>query len=499
MRAGHVYLVGAGPGDPGLLTLRGREVLERADVVLFDRLVSDEVLGFAPPHALLIDAGKGTDGHGMSQEQIHGLLVEHARAGRWVVRLKGGDPTVFGRASEEVEACRAAGVGCDVVPGVSSAIAGPAAAGIPVTARGVARSFAVVTARSAAGSEAYRPDYDALVKIDTLVVLMGCKELPELAAGLIAAGKDPATPAALVERATWPTQRLTTATLATVATAAVERAVRSPVLLVIGPTAGWGSTGDEQAALPLSGRRIVTTRPRTASADLVRRLRSLGADVIEVPLIRMDYPEVPPAIDRETLRADWVVFTSLHGVRGFFRALAAAGLDARALGGARIAAVGDRTAAEIRSVARLNADLVPTEQRAAGLVRELRAGGVAGGGKALRVLFPCGSLAREELPEGLRAAGMAVQELEVYQTHPRPPETAARRELEAGVDAILLYSPSGVKTLAAHHRPAAGTLLVAVGPTTAAAVRESGLGEAVVPAVYGDDGVIAELVARLGR
>ena len=486
---GTVHLVGAGPGDVGLLTLRGAGLLRRADVVLHDRLTPAELLELAGPRAIVIDAGKSHDGHGMTQDECNALLVEHALAGRRVVRLKGGDPYVFGRGSEELAFCRARGIEVDVVPGVTSAIAGPAAAGIPVTARGVARSFAVVTARSQAGDADYLPEFAALTKLDTLVVLMGCKNLASLSASMIAAGKDPATPVALVERATWPDQRTTTATLASVADAAKANRVRSPVLLIVGPTAHWGVAADA----PLAGRRIVVTRPRGAQGDLVRRLRTRGAEVIECPLIRMTYRDV--AIDRARLHADWIVFTSLHGVRGFWRALDASGLDARAFGGAKLAAVGAKTASELWDVGRVRADIVPEEHRAASLIRTLGERVASGG----RVLFPFGSLARDELPAGLRAAGASVDEFEVYETHPTPPDAAALEHMRRGVDAILLYSPSGVRALADHRDAIGDALLVCVGPTTASEVTSLGLGAPIVPDVYGDDGVVAVITRRLAR
>lgn len=500
MRPGTVHLVGAGPGDAGLLTLRAAQLLGQADVILHDRLTPAELLEHANPRATIIDAGKSHDGHGMTQDECNALLVEHARHGRRVVRLKGGDPYVFGRGSEELAYCQRQGIEVEVVPGVTSAIAGPALAGIPVTARGVARSFAVVTARSQAGDADYLPEFAALTKLDTLVVLMGCKSLGSIAASLIANGKDPATPAALVERASWPTQRLTVATLSTIAEAARARDVHSPVLLIVGPTAHWGTHwgaqgGMDGQAAPLAGKRIVVTRPRGAQVDLTRRLRQLGADVIECPLIRIGY-RAGVTTDRDRLaRVEWLVFTSLHGVRGFWGALDASGLDGRAIGHARVAAVGSKTAAELWNVGRIRADLVPDEHRAAAMVETLREQMRPGA----HVLFPCGTLAREELPDGLRAAGASVEELEVYETHPTPPDSGTLAQLHAGVDAVLLYSPSGVRALIDHRDAIGQAKLICVGPTTAAAVRELKLGEPLVPETYGDDGVIELVRATLGR
>jgi uroporphyrin-III C-methyltransferase len=238
---GTVHLVGGGPGDPGLITARGLELLRRAEVVVHDRLVGPALLDEARPGAELVDVGKGRGHAALSQQEINRLLVARAMAGRTVVRLKGGDPFVFGRGSEELEACRAAGVTCDVVPGVSSAIAGPAAAGIPVTARGIARSFAVVTAHQA--GDASVTDLHPLVGVDTIVVLMGRSNLPAFTADLIAAGRDPHTPAACIQSATTPDQRVTTATLSTIAAAAERDGLEAPVVTVIGEVATMGAAG----------------------------------------------------------------------------------------------------------------------------------------------------------------------------------------------------------------------------------------------------------------
>jgi uroporphyrinogen III methyltransferase/synthase len=487
-RPGTVHLVGAGPGAIGLLTLRGAELLRTADVVLHDRLVLPELLELAPPTAKLVDVGKGADGHGMKQAEINALLIQYAATHHRVVRLKGGDPFVFGRGSEELEACAQAGIECEVVPGVTSAIGGPALAGIPVTSRGIARSFGVVTARSMAGTSDYRPDYGALARLDTVVVLMGCKDLAETAEALIAAGKSPDTPAALIERASWPDQRVTSAPLHAIAAAAHSANVRAPVLLVVGPAAQ-----PTTAAQPLAGKRVLATRPRGAQIDLVRRLRNLGAEVIEYPLIRITYISPPPKITPETLNVDVIAFTSLHGVRGFFTALAASGLDARAIGPAKIATVGPRTAAELWDAARLTPDILPTESRAAALVEELT--------RTLppnsTFLFPCGTLAREELPTGLRAAAHTVHELEVYETHPVPPTPDLAQQIQSNLHAILLYSPSAAKAIAPILTPTTPAQIICVGPTTAQTLQS--LSPQTTPTTaktYGDNGVIDALLGK---
>jgi uroporphyrin-III C-methyltransferase len=243
-----VYLVGAGPGDPGLLTVRGRELVERCDAIVYDRLADPRIVALAPAEAERHDAGKRPGRHTLTQEEINRLLVERALAGRTVVRLKGGDPFVFGRGSEELDACRAAGVPCEVVPGVSSAIAGPAAAGIPVTARGIARSFAVVTAHQA--GETTVTNMAPLAGVDTIVVLMGCSALPQFTAGLIAAGRDGGTPAACIQSATTPEQRVTIATLGTIAEAAARDGLEAPLVTVIGEVARMAVPGVLAPAIP---------------------------------------------------------------------------------------------------------------------------------------------------------------------------------------------------------------------------------------------------------
>lgn len=489
---GRVHLVGAGPGDPGLLTLRGAELLGGADVVVHDRLVSEDVLAMAPPHAELIDVGKVPGGENTSQAAINSMLVDHALRGRKVVRLKGGDPFVFGRGSEELAACRAAGVPCEVIAGVSSAIAGPAAAGIPVTARGVARTFAVATARSGEGLAPAEPDFAALAAMDTVVLLMGRERLGEFAGRLIEAGRNRRTPAAIVERATLPGQRTVVATLGTIADAADVAGIAPPAVLVVGETAAWAQASPD-APPALGGLRVVVTRPPSASAELVAALRQRGADVIECPLIAIEYPDPPPPLP-DLGAFDWLVVTSLHGVRGFWRCLEGAALDGRSLGRMRIATVGPKAASELWKVGRLRADVVPDEHRAEALVREFgrRCDGAA---KPVRVLIPCGTLAREETATGLRSLGATVTELTVYDTVAAAPTEATRRRIGRGVDTVLLYSPSAAKSLVAQALPVGDAAIVCVGPTTAEAAQRLGLAAPIVPALYGDHGVIEALEA----
>ena len=485
VREGTVFLVGAGPGDPGLMTVRGLELLRRADVVLYDRLVDAAVLEEAPPSALLIDVGKGPVGDAERQSDINETLVRHARDRRVVVRLKGGDPFVFGRGWEEREACRKAGVPCEVVPGISSALAAPASADIPVTCRGMASSVMIVAAPAAQDAH-----LEALAKADTGVVLMGMRGLADLTRRLIALGRSPSTPAAVIERATLPGQRVIRAPLAEIASTAAASDCRPPAVIVIGPTAA------AQAVIrgPLSGKRVVITRPIAASHELAQALRSLGADVTVAPLIgvRPIEPSNPDVLDR--LREfDWIVFSSRHGVRGFRRALEAAGGDTRRLGHARVAAVGPVTARELLAWG-LRADLEASPARADALVTAL----LAQMPRPHRVLFPCGTLALDTIPDALAAGAVAVERLTVYATTLLPLDDRSRATIGQGVDAVLLASPSAATALGYSGERLGHATVVCIGPTTATAAAAFGWNDVRVAHPHSDSGMIATTVRALG-
>ena len=500
--AGTVYLVGAGPGDPDLITAGGLSLLRTADVVVHDRLIGPALLWECRADATVVDVGKAPRDHKLSQDGINALLVEHATAGRSVVRLKGGDPFVYGRGFEELQACRAANVPCRVLPGVSSALAAPAVAGIPVTVRGGARTVLIATPQTGEGERLNAPDFAALAAADTACLLMCRAMIADVARQMIAAGKPPGTPAAVVSSATLPNQRSAVGTLATIADVADAAGIDNPAVIVVGETAALAdSSADVAADQPLAGRRVVVTRPATASANLVRELSSRGATAVDCPLIRVEHadPASWPDGFGEAGAFDWAVFTSLHGVRAFWRAVRRRGLDARVLGGAKIAAVGPKTAAELVRCGWV-ADLVPGEFRAKALIASLSAE-VAGG----RVLFPCGTLARDELAVGLRSAGATVEEVVVYDTLPTPPDAAARREFARGVDAVLLYSPSAARALADGISGTDGrggfdlgdAAIGCIGPTTADAARAAGLRVDFEPAAYTDAGMLDALGRHL--
>ncbi len=488
VRSGSVYLIGAGPGDPGLITVRGLEILGRADVVLHDRLIAPELLRRARPEAALIDVGKSPANHRASQEEINDLLISNAMEGRAVARLKGGDPFVFGRGAEELDACERAGVPCEVVPGITSAIAGPASAGIAVTARSVARGFAVVSGRSEQRALDQLEDLRPYAHADTLLLLMSVARLESIARTLMELGRSASTPIAIVERAGMAGERTTIGELQTIAAVARERDVRSPAVIVIGDVVRASRSADQR----LAGRRIVVTRPRGASSELADGLRRLGADVALAPLIEIE--PVNPKIGWEHSLSDinWIVATSRHGARGFARALRRADLDARAFAGARIAAVGPTTAREF-AAAGLQVDLTPATHRALGLITEMQVATPAGG----RALFARGSLARDELVDGLESVGIEVTPMTVYKTNLVDPDDSVRRMFDTGVDATLLASPSAAQSLARAGLIDRTGLAICIGPTTASAARDCGASNIVVAKDHSDHGLLEAALASL--
>jgi len=488
---GHVALVGAGPGDPGLMTIRGMQLLRLADVVIYDRLIDHSLLDEAPHHAERIDAGKSPGHHTLTQEQINALIIMHAQTGKRVVRLKGGDPYIFGRGYEEARECRAAGITCEVVSGVTSAIAGPAAAGIPVTARGIARTLAIVTPQAESGASPPPLDYEALSRIDTVVLLMARGMLAEIVEGFLNAGRSPRTPAAVVQDGTLPTQRQVTGTLENIVDLADDADVRAPAVVIIGASVGLQPFLINTSNGRLQGKRIVVTRPVSASPDLISALRAEGASVVNCPLIQIAY-RTPESLSILHRPHAWTVFTSLHAVRGFWKLLQSLGLDARALATSRIAAVGPKTADELRAIG-LTADLVPQVHRASALIDSLSA---LPGAHGQSVLFPCGTLARVELRAGLRARGMVVDELVVYETLAASPSPQILADIRKGptVDAIMLYCPSGAQSAASTGLLSNHTPIACIGPTTANTVRDLGFTPSIIADVHTDDGLLDAMV-----
>jgi uroporphyrinogen III methyltransferase/synthase len=483
-----VYLVGAGPGDPGLLTVRGAELLRRADVVVFDRLASAALLALVPSGAELISAGKSPGSVELTQHEINRVLVERGRTAATVVRLKGGDPYVFGRGGEEAEALTAAGVPFEVVPGITSAIAAAAYAGIPVTHRGVSTHFTVVTGHEDPAKARTDVDWASLARVGgTLVILMGVGRIADIARALIDGGRDPQTPVAAVRNGTRPDQRTVRATLATVA----DAGIRAPSAIVVGDVAALDFGWFEQR--PLFGRSVVVTRAREQVSELTARLETLGAAVVELPAIAIE----PAEFRLPDLRGlAWLVFTSANGVDAFFdRGLAAAGLDARALGAIRVAVIGPGTERALAARG-VHADLVPSRFVAESLLAAFPDPPAVGA----RVVIARAEQARDVLPDGLRARGYDVDVVGVYRTRPAEADPAVVERVRNGaVDAITFTSSSTVVNLCdvLGTVPDPQPLVVSIGPVTSEAVRDRGLRVDAEADPHTIDGVVDALVTAL--
>ena len=522
---GRVLLVGAGPGDPDLITVRGAAALRRADVVIHDTLSSRELLDLAPAAAERIDVGKrGHDAPTRSQGEINALLVARARAGHLVVRLKGGDPFLYGRGGEEASACRAAGVPFAVVPGVSAALAAPAAAGIPVTDRRYSASLAIVTGHR----DRTRPWTSIrwgpiAAGADTVVALMGMRNLEAIVTELLAAGRDPATPAAIVMEGATPRQRVVEAPLAALPQAAREASLAAPAAIVVGDVVrlrrelAWYDRG------PLFGRRVLVTRPTAEDDELVGALREAGAAPLCVPLL-----EIAPAADPEPLRRalrrlsgyDALLMTSRNAVHFFGRALGERGLAPEKIA-APCFCVGPATARAARALG-LDPVAAPERHGGAATLGDFVAERISPAGR--RFLFLCGAQARAALPTRLVAAGARVDSVIVYSTKMRAAAAATLRETLAagGVDAVTLLSPSAARAFAEAlaerggsergkgSDPSArlegkgppvlrGTAVAAIGATTAAAVRRAGIDVDVVPERPGSQTLVAALARHFAR
>jgi uroporphyrinogen III methyltransferase/synthase len=494
-RAGVVYLVGAGPGDPGLMTARSLALIAAADAVFYDRLIPPGALNGAREDADLVYVGKQPGVPSLPQEEIGARLVEAAQAGRSVVRLKGGDPFVFGRGGEEGEALRAAGVEFEVVPGVTAGVAATAYAGIPVTHRDDASAVAFVTGHEDPDKDESALDWGALAAFPgTLVFYMGVKRLGENAAALIAAGRDPEQPAAAIERGTWPNQRTVEATLRTIHEAVELAAVKAPALIVVGPVAARRTELAWLERRPLHGRTVVVTRARAQASGLAATLRELGAEVVELPAIRIE-PLLETTEVREAAAAigeyALVCLTSPNGVRLLFEALAAANRDARALAGVTVAAIGPGTARALAEHG-IAADVVPERFVAEALVEALAGVEVEG----RRVLVARAAEARDVLPEALRERGAQVDVLALYETVREQPDEEAIAGAQSA-DYVTFTSSSTVTNLteALGDRFPAAARIVSIGPVTSETARAAGLRVDVEAERHDVDGLLAALLA----
>ena len=491
---GIVYLVGAGPGDPGLITTRALELIVAADVIVHDRLIPRDVLAAARPDAELLYVGKEPGAASVPQEGIEELLIDRARQGRLVVRLKGGDPFVFGRGGEEAEALVEAGIPFEVVPGVTAGVAAPAYAGIPVTHRDDASAVAFVTGHEDPEKEDSALDYEALARFPgTLVFYMGVRALPRIAERLIEAGRDPSEPAAVVERGTLPGQRTVASTLEGIAAAASEAAIKPPSVTVVGPVAARRKRIAWLENRPLHGKKVVVTRARAQASELSRRLDALGAEPIELPAIRIE-----PRIDSDEVRRAiealhsyaLVCLTSSNAVWLLFEAMAAQGRDARALANASVAVIGSGTEAALAAHGVI-ADIVPERFVGEELVEALNALELQG----KPVLIARAAEARELLPMALRERGAEVDVVTLYETVAENPDPEAL-ERARDADFITFTSSSTVRNFmdATPNGIPEGAKIVSIGPVTSEAVREAGLTVDVEAERHDIDGLVDALL-----
>jgi uroporphyrinogen III methyltransferase / synthase len=496
--SGIVYLVGAGPGDPGLMTRRSLELIASADAILYDRLIPAGALDGARPDAELRYVGKEPGAAALSQEETNELLVELGRAGKHVVRLKCGDPFVFGRGGEEAEALAAAGVAFEVVPGVTAGVAAPAYAGIPVTHRDAASAVAFVTGHEDPEKPRSALDWDALARFPgTLVFYMGIRQLPLIAERLTAAGRDPGEPAAVVERGTQPGQRAIADTLGGIAARVEAEEIRPPAITLVGAVAELRDTIAWLERRPLHGEVVAVTRARAQASGLAGRLRELGAEVVETPAIRIE----PRPVEGELLEAvdrigeyALVCFTSPNGVGLFFETLASTRRDARALAGATVAAIGPGTAAALVEHG-IRADIVPERFLAEALVEALEPVEVDG----RRVLVARAAEARSVLPDALRERGAVVDDVALYETVAEPLTDAQLAGLERATYVTFTSSSTVRFLLDSGARPPAGARIVSIGPVTSATAEERGLTVDVEAERHDIDGLVDALTADAAR
>ncbi len=501
---GKVYLVGAGPGDAGLLTLRGAELLRRADVVVYDSLVNRELLALAPESAELIFGGKRPRERAIPQEELNRLLVEKAGAGKTVVRLKGGDPYIFGRGGEEAAGLRRDGVPFEVVPGISSIIAAPSYAGIPLTHRDHCSSFTVITGHEDPDKDESALDWEHIAREPgTKVLLMGVERIGEIVAALEANGLSADTPAAMVRWGTMGRQQTITATVGTLVDEVAKAAFKAPVVTVIGGVSRLRDTLNWFENRPLFGQRVVVTRTRAEAGKLSGQLRDLGADVLEIPTIRI----VPPTTNEPIIESvtgigsyDWIIFTSAKGVEHFFDFFFKAFRDVRDLGSVRFAAVGPATAKKLREL-HINIDLMPETYTAKATAKALLDFQNV---ENVSVLLARAEAANPELPRLLEDQGAIVDDIAFYKTVPETTDrNGAAEEFEAhGADWITFASGSAVRNFDARFGLAKrcadhpGLKLASIGPETTNVLKELGLKSTVEAREHTVDGLAAVLLKK---
>lgn len=509
MDKGKVYLVGAGPGDPKLITVRGLEALKRSDVIVFDRLASPQLLNHARPDAERIYVGKLPDRHTMKQEDINQLLVDLALQGKTVIRLKGGDPTVFGRVGEEAALLQKNGIIYEIIPGITSAIAVPAYAGIPVTHRDLASSFSVITGHESPDKLDHSIYWDKVTNATgTLVFLMGVAKIGYISEQLIKHGRTPETPVALVQWGTRAEQRTVVGTLLDIDEKVKAANLEPPAVIIVGDVVRQRETLSWIEKKPLFGQRFLVTRARSQASELLAKIDDLGGETYEFPVIETKLPtsdESIRAIEEALGQADaydWVMLTSVNGVEYFFKWLERCGIDIRRFHRAKFAAVGPKTAEALASRG-IRADLLPESFRAEGLLDSLD-NQIAAGQLAL---LPRGDLARETLPKELEERGVRAVEIDVYETAlsaPRDlwlPEMLANGEIHVitftssstVINLLEALRQLGVKNPAEALKPIE---IACIGPVTAKTAEENGLRVTIMPEKYTIDGLVEALVER---
>jgi len=505
MKKGFVYLVGAGPGDPGLFSLKGKEVLEKADVVIYDRLVSREILCLAHKDAQLMYVGKGPGHHTRSQDEINALLLKHARLGKTVVRLKGGDPFVFGRGAEEALYLRDNGCDFALVPGITSAVAAPAYAGIPVTHRTTASSVAVITGHETPSKKESALRWEHLATgVDTLVFLMGVTNLAFIVGKLLSHGMPARTPAALVRDATMPRQEVVAGTLNDIVLKAEKASCKPPGVFIVGDVVALREKLSWAEKLPLAGKKVVVTRPRHQAAVFMKQIRELGGLALELPVIEIvkerDLQHLHNAFERID-SFSWIVFSSVNAVDIFFEELFNRQLDARSLGGAQICAIGPETGKRLAGYG-ISSDALPSRYCAEGILELLDDQRLSAG---QRVLLPRARGSREILPRGLQDRGVLVEEIYLYRAAPadRVPQDVHDAVLRGEVDIITFTSSSTVKQFGALMGDAcikqlnANVMVACIGPVTADTARNLGFLVDITGSRYTAEGLLEAIVARV--
>jgi uroporphyrinogen III methyltransferase/synthase len=497
VKTGKVYLVGAGPGDPGLITQKGRDCLAQAEVVVYDRLLDEQLLKVVSPKAEKVYVGKAAGEHTRSQSEINQLLLEKAREGKTVVRLKGGDPFIFGRGGEEAGALADNAISFEIVPGITSSVAVPAYAGIPLTHRQLSSSLAVITGHEALGKGSSSINWEKLATaVDTLVFLMGMKNLPEIVVKLIEHGRSPDTPVAVIKEGTTPEQETVVGRLGDIVAKAEEHHLTPPAVIVVGEVVRLREKLRWFDNRPLFGKRILVTRARHQASALSQLLIERGAKPIELPVISIqplpDTGELDGAISNLD-QYQWLVFTSSNGVEAFFERLHSLKLDSRALGGLKVGAIGPATTQALEQKG-ITPDYCPPVYSSEGLIAGVKSYPVRG----KRFLLPRADIADEELARGIRELGAEVHEIVAYRTVPQPEAIAQAREmlLSGQIDVITFTSSSAVSNLVAAFQgnpEINNTKVACIGPKTAETAAKAGLRVDIVASEHTVHGLVAAI------